>query len=174
MRTLTFKGYLAKYVRSLSGRNTLNIRALAKDAVGEDPRLLMPLLLYAVVHGKTDLLRMSLAENDCREEVLKLLDDLETSGPEEAFKSGFLSEEYEKIMNSYKVESERPKNNDQLKDAMRSKILQMQRSKNCSNYRIYTDLRLNPGNINDWLKNGDSRKVSYRTAAEIVSYLMSF
>lgn len=174
MRKLTFKGYLAKYVRALSGDNTLNIRALAKDAVGDNPRLLMPLLLYAVAHGKTDLLRRSLIENDCREEVLKLLDDLETAGPEEALKSGFLSEEYQKLMNSYKVESERPANNKQLKDAMRSKIIRMQQAKNCSNYRLYTDLKLNPGNINDWLKNGDSRKVSYRTAAEIVSYLMRY
>ena len=52
MRELTLKGYLAKYVRALSGENTLNIRALAKEAVNDDPRLMVPLLLYAVYHGK--------------------------------------------------------------------------------------------------------------------------
>ena len=171
---MLFKGYLAKYVRALSGENTLNIRALAKEAVNDDPRLMVPLLLYAVYHGKTELLRRSLAENNCGKEILKLLDELETSGPEEALRSEPLYDEYRKVVNSFRAEAERPANNEQLKDAMRSRILEMQRAKNCSNYRIYTDLKLNPGNINEWLKNGDSRKVSYRTAERIVSYLMSF
>ena len=120
------------------------------------------------------MLRRSLAENNCGKEILKLLDELETSGPEEALRSEPLYDEYRKVANSFRAEAERPANNEQLKDAMRSRILEMQRAKNCSNYRIYTDLKLNPGNINDWLKNGDSKKVSYRTAERIVSYLMSF
>ncbi len=57
---------------------------------------------------------------------------------------------------------------------MRKKILSIQKEKNCSNYRVYTDLHLNPGNINSWLKNGDSTKVSYQTAEKIMNYVLQY
>ena len=34
------------------------------------------------------------------------------------------------------------------------------------------ELKLNPGNVNSWLKNGDSSKVSYRNAERILNYVM--
>lgn len=44
------------------------------------------------------------------------------------------------------------------------KIKQMQQDKHISNYRIYTDLKLNAGNINDYLTNGRADKLSLKTA----------
>lgn len=65
-----------------------------------------------------------------------------------------------------------PERDKALKEAIRKKVLQMMQNGNCTNYRIYTDLKLNPGNVNSWLKNGDSSKVSYRNAERIMHYVM--
>lgn len=43
-----------------------------------------------------------------------------------------------------------------------------------SNYRIYTDLKLNPGNLNAWLKHGDSSKVSLYTARKTLQYMENY
>jgi hypothetical protein len=54
---------------------------------------------------------------------------------------------------------------------MRNKVVQLQKPKVVSNYRLYSDLRLNPGNFNAWLKYGDPNKVSLDTARRTVKYL---
>lgn len=77
-----------------------------------------------------------------------------------------------KVWNSFQVRRNRPQNDDALEAAMREKILQLQKAKSCSNYRLYRDLKLNTGNINSWLKNGDSSKVSYQTAQRIITYVI--
>ena len=59
-----------------------------------------------------------------------------------------------------------------MKEAIRKKVLQMMQDGTCTNYRIYTDLKLNPGNVNSWLKNGDSNKASCRNAERILNYVM--
>ena len=43
---------------------------------------------------------------------------------------------------------------------MRNKVVKLQKAQGVSNYRLYADLRLNPGNFNAWLKHGDPNKVS--------------
>ena len=174
MRELTFKGFLSKYVKELSDSGTLNISALCKEAVSYNHRLRAPLLLYAAVHQKTALLRSSLKEPGCGGELTVWLDLLESSDPVELLKKGLLPDEFQKVWTSFIARHDIPENETGLKSAMRQKIIQMQRSKNCSNYRLYKDLQLNPGNINSWLKNGDNTKVSYRTAARIVSYLSQY
>lgn len=56
------------------------------------------------------------------------------------------------------------KREDRTKLLMLKKIKQMQQDKHISNYRIYTDLKLNAGNINDYLTNGRADKLSLKTA----------
>lgn len=174
MRKLTFKGFLASYVKELSCAGTVNLRTLAGEAASTNFRLRAPLLLYAVVHGKTALLRKHLMENDCADELLQMLELLDASDVVDLLEQGKLPEAYLKIWNSFLVRQNRPQNDDALKAAMREKILQLQKAKGCSNYRLYRDLKLNPGNINSWLKNGDSSKVSYQTAQRIITYMIQY
>ena len=54
---------------------------------------------------------------------------------------------------------------------MRQKVKRLQEKKGAANYRIYTDLRLNLGNLNTWLKHGDSDKVSLETARRTLRYV---
>ena len=42
-----------------------------------------------------------------------------------------------------------------------------------TNYRIYTDLKLNPGNLNAWRKHGDGDEVSLETDRRTLRYLES-
>ncbi len=174
MRKLTFKGFLASYVRELSFAGTVDIAVLAGEVSSGNMRLRAPLLLYAAAHGKTARLRTQLAAKGCGEELMNMLARLENTDLEEALKAGELPEEYCKVWNSYCVRRDGPAHEDTLKAAMRRKIIQMQNTKRCSNYRLYTDLKLNPGNINAWLKHGDSAKVSYRTAERMITYLTEY
>ena len=48
-------------------------------------------------------------------------------------------------------------------------VIDLQKKK-LSNYRLYTDLKLNPGNVNAWLKHNDSSKMSLDCARKIYQY----
>ena len=174
MRKLTFKGFLTQYVKDLSYAGTTDLATLAEEATHNNFRLRAPLLLYAVKWEKTDLLRSHFMKADGAEELLHMLSSLEKIELEDALENGKLPEEYLKVWNSFKVRRDKPKNEEELKESMRRKILQLQQAKQCSNYRLYKDLKLNPGNINSWLKNGDGSKVSYQTASRIITYVMQY
>ena len=53
----------------------------------------------------------------------------------------------------------------------RQKVKRLQAKSGLSNYRIYTDLKLNPGNLNAWLKHGNCDKVSLETARQTLRYM---
>ena len=50
------------------------------------------------------------------------------------------------------------------------RVLELQQKKKLTNYRLYTDLKLNPGNVNAWLKHNDSSKMSLDCARQIYKY----
>lgn len=173
MRKLTFKGFLTKYVKELSYSNTLDLKKLAAE-VGENHRLRAPLVLYAIATGKDALLQSCLqgvAEGDKLRNMLAAMRDCNL---DQLLKDGQAPEEYLKVWNSFRVSNTATAREEELKAAMRKKVLQLLNEKQCSNYRVYRDLNLNPGNINSWLKNGDGNKVSYQTAERIVTYVVQY
>ena len=173
MRKLTFKGFLSKYVKELSYSNTLDLKKLAAE-VAENHRLRAPLVLYAIVAGKDTLLQSYLQETEDGEKLCDRLSAMRDGDVEQMLSGRQAPDEYLKVWNSYLVSSAVPDREKELKAAMRKKILQLQEEKQCSNYRVYRDLNLNPGNINSWLKYGDGSKVSYQTAERIVSYVVQY
>jgi hypothetical protein len=82
-----------------------------------------------------------------------------------------LPEEYKKVWESYLAKKNRPKTDGQTKKRIRARVLALQREYGVSNYRVYTDLKLNHGNLNAWLKHGDENKVSLTTARQVLTYL---
>ena len=173
MRKLTFKGFLTRYVKELSYSNTLDLKKLAAE-VAENHRLRAPLVLYAVVTGKDALLQDHLQKVKGGDQLCAMLSTLRNKDVEKLLEDKEAPDEYLKVWNSYLVSSAAPDREEELKAAMRKKILQLLDEKQCSNYRVYKDLNLNPGNINSWLKNGDGSKVSYQTAERIVSYAVQY
>ena len=81
------------------------------------------------------------------------------------------SEKVEFVDNSYEVKTHMKDNDDNIKKLMLDKIIRLKSEKNISNYRIYTDLRLNPGNFNAFIKNRNIKKLSLSNTRETLNYL---
>lgn len=175
MRELTFKGFLTRYVRQLSANETNSLYKLAAEAGAANPRLKEPLLLYALYSQKQDVLLLATKDLTLRGDYDRLISQytaatmtelLEQASPE-------LPEEYHKVWRSYQSKKNRWQADDHTKELMRRKIKRLQMKSGITNYRIYTDLKLNPGNLNAWLKHGDREKVSLETARGVLRYVES-
>ena len=82
-----------------------------------------------------------------------------------------LPDGYHKVWRSYLSVKNRVHTDADTKELMRKKLLRLQEKNGVSNYRIYTDLQLNPGNVNAWLKHGKSEKVSLNNARMMLRYV---
>ena len=174
MRALTFKGFLTQYVKELSQTNTLNLRTLAREAEEGIYRLAAPLVLYALATEKEASLQRALGSSATADEMRRDMQAFFGTNVEQRLLSGKAPQDYTKVWEAFLVAKNAPERDKALKDAIRKKVLQKMQVGSCTNYRIYTDLKLNPGNVNSWLKNGDSSKVSCRNAERILNYVMQF
>ena len=172
MRALTFKGFLTQYVKELSQTNSLNLKTLAREAEEGNYRLTAPLVLYALVTQKEASLYRALGSSATADEIRRDMQAFFGTNVEQRLLSGKVPRDYTKVWEAFLVAKNAPERDQELKDAIRKKVLQLMQACNCTNYRIYTDLKLNPGNVNSWLKNGDSSKVSCRNAERILNYVM--
>ena len=57
---------------------------------------------------------------------------------------------------------------------MYKRISEVKQAKCVTNYRIYKELNLNPGNVNAFLKNEDTSKVSVDTARKILAFVNNY
>ena len=176
MRELTFVGFLRRYVRDLSISGTNSISKLSYEAARENFRLREPLLLYALFSGKEASLLRSAEGTTLEELYSSVLDRYSKEQMLHAFltSDSGLPSAYHKVWRSYLAQKNRKDTDAQTKELMRQRILAMQADKGVSNYRIYKELNLNPGNINDWLKNGAGEKVSLTTARRAFEYVNSY
>ena len=173
MRELTFAGFLRRYVRELSMQDTLDVCKLAQEAQQENPRLREPLFLYAMETGKLPLLLASCAGSSLVEEYGQLAKCYDAASLRQALQENApdLDDCYHKVWRSYQAVRSRPQSDAHTKELMRARVLLLQKEKRVTNYRLYTDLRLNPGNINAWLKHGNGNKVSLAHARQMLQYL---
>ena len=171
MRELTFLGFLTEYVRSLSKAGTASIFALAKEASFDNPRLREPLLLYALASGKKDILLRAAKKFALEEFYAPALAVIGNNPVDTVLAESCLPKEYLKVWRSYLAKKDTYRTNDATKELMRNKILRLQKERNVTNYRIYTDLKMNPGNLNAWLKHGDNSKISLDSARSCLMYL---
>lgn len=173
MRELTFSGYLTKYVRALSFGDTTRLSTLAEEAAWENPRLREPLLLYALYTDKSDVLLRATKDIVLKERFQTVLFQYPRDKMEHALQSESspLPDEYKKVWRSYTSQRDRHKGDDHTKELMRKKVLRLQELGKVTNYRIYKELGLNPGNVNAWLKHGTSDKVSLDTARTVLRFV---
>jgi len=173
MRELTFLGFLTEYVRSLSKTGTASIFALAKEASSDNPRLREPLLLYALASGKKDILFRAAKKFGLEEFYAPVLTTIRDNPVEIILAENRLPKEYLKVWRSFLAKKNSHLTDSATKEMIRNKIHNLQKEHSISNYRIYTDLKLNPGNFNSWLKHGDSSKISLDSARHCLNYLQS-
>lgn len=172
MRELTFKGFLTCYVRQLSKTDTNSLYKLVAEAATDNPRLREPLFLYALYSEKLSVLLQATKNAALRatyDEMAQYTAQQMTVLLENG--SSTLSNEYHKVWRSYLSQKNRGQADDHTKELMRQKVKRLQVKHGVSNYRIYTDLQLNPGNLNAWLKHGHSDKVSLETARRTLRYV---
>jgi hypothetical protein len=173
MRHLTFKGYLESYVQYLAGVETLALPRLAA-LVQTEPRLAEPLLLWAVVTGRDARLSKLLEERSNLQRELWVLARLYENGSLEsalASEDEDLRPEFHKVWRSYVVRRDAHTRDARLKLEARKRVLELERSKGVSRYRMAKDLELNPGNLHAFLAQGNAAKLSLDRALDLVDYL---
>lgn len=171
MRELTFLGFLTEYVRSLSKAGTTSIFALAKEASSDNPRLREPLLLYSLASCKKYILLRAAKKFNLEEFYAPVLANIGDKQVETVLEEKCLPKEYLKVWRSYLTKKNNRRTNDATKELIRNRILCLQKERNVTNYRLYTDLKMNPGNLNAWLKHGDNSKISLDSARSCLMYL---
>lgn len=171
MRELTFLGFLTEYVRSLSKAGTASVFTLAKEASSDNPRLREPLFLYALASDKKDILLRAAKRFGLEELYATPLFIIGGNNLEDVISKGLLPEGYQKVWRSYLAKKNSHCSDDATKEMMRSRILRLQGEKGITNYRLYTDLKMNPGNLNSWLKHGGGNKISLDRARDVLRYL---
>lgn len=175
MRELTFRGFLTKYVRELSLEGTNDLAKLVREACSENARLREPLLLYALFSGKEYLLLKASYHTVLYSSYFITLSQYDQSSMEAELQRPDcqLSPEYRKVWRSYESLKRHKDADDHTKELIRRKLLRLQAASGITNYRIYTALGLNPGNLNAWLKHGSAEKVSLDTARAALRYVES-
>ena len=173
MKKKSFKNFLMDYTRSMSPVNSLGFMN-NKKYVSNDNRLLTLFSLYVLFDAKAT---KYLVENKHKLTVyydmyLAMRDKyklVELDNVNEFAEKFDSFDDLRKVYNSYK--NTVLDKDEKLKRIFYNKIKKMQQECKTSTYRIYTDLKLNPGNANDFIKNGNLKKLSLHNVRRINNYL---
>ncbi|MGN0455062.1 MAG: hypothetical protein ACI4G1_07825 [Ruminococcus sp.] len=172
MRELTFKGYLLSQLRELSGLNSTSLYAFSQLACN-NARLKDTLTLYLVMYTEENLRSKLLKKFDYLNSSCEKLNGLNDDNAETYLQNDSLSE-YKTVYNNFLYQRNRKEQEDKLKMMMYNKISEVKQAKRVTNYRIYRELNLNPGNVNAFLKNEDTSKVSVDTARKILTFVNNY
>jgi len=172
MQRLTFHRYLEKYVYSLSDSRTTSIYKLVKE-LSHNSRLVEPLFLYAISSNKVDLLLRASSAGPMHKEYQNLANRFCLKGILKALEehSPTLGEGYHKVYNSFVRMRDSHIVDSDTKLLIHRRIRVLQGEFGISNYRLYNDLQLNPGNVNAFLKRAEISKVSMSTALRMLEHI---
>jgi hypothetical protein len=173
MRELTFRGFLRRYLRELSGVDTLSLRKMARMVSGA-PRLYEPLVLWAALGDRLEELKGLLFDNHHANKDFAALGAYpNATALERALARGEegLRPEYHKVWNSYRVRRDAHLRDAKLKLSARNRALSLEKQAGVSRYRLGKDLGLNPGNLHAFLTKGEPFKLSLEKSYALVEYL---
>ena len=164
MRELTFKGYLEQQLCELSDCQSKSLYKFARLAEN-NARLKDVLCLYLSIYVEEKLKdqltkKYSYLSKNCERLYRKVPEQFDDT----------LSE-YKTIYDNYLNKKNSKKNDDMLKELMQKRIVELKDEKGISNYRIYKELNLNPGNVNAFLKNADVSKVGLNTVRRMLAFV---
>lgn len=162
MRELSFKGYLQQQLCELSNHNSKSLYKFAGLAES-NARLKNTLCLYLNYYVSEKLKKQLCKKNSYLKEECDRLNGV-------AVEDLALSE-HKTIYENYLNYKNRKQNEDKIKLLMQKRIVEVQQEKGITNYRIYKALNLNPGNVNAFLKNGDTGKVGLDTVRRMLRYV---
>ncbi len=172
MRKLSLKSYLEKEMISLSGLNSKSLYRFS--ALSEkNARLKDTVVLYLMLFVKEDLKRHLLNKYPHLLSGCEKLNGISTEN-RECFLEGDSLSEYRTIYENYLNRINKQANEDKVKRMMYQRIVQLQQEKDITNYAVYKTLKLNPGNANAFLKNGDVSKLSLDTVRRILEFVNQY
>ena len=175
MRRPVFSRWIKKQIQEIAGMDSLNLRQLAAAAQKDKPRLIEPLILYAATAGYEERLISYIYKDEIRESYYSVLAILEGINLEAfALSDQFdktLPREYSKFLISFRALYYRPETTKDSKRMRWERSRALQLEKGVSTASIYRALGLNAGNVNAYLKHGDTDKVSLQNATDIMNYL---
>lgn len=157
MNRLTIIGYLKNYFQQNLNTKTLSINKLMAMC-DDNTHLVEYVALYATLTGKDYLCAK---KDNIYRECLKI---------KESSNIAKISPKYKRIYKEYEALADTNPDDD-FKKTIRNRIIEIQSDKKITNYRIYTDLSLNPGNVNSFLKNGECKKLSLDVIRRIWKYV---
>lgn len=160
MRKQEYKNYVASYLKRLSESGSLRISVLSAEAK-TNHRLMDSLALYCLLFNKKDLF-IRYVDSPYREEFFRLESEYT---PSSLF-------DFTKIRNSYESRAKSKIYDDDTKAKVWKTIRSCLKEKGLSNYRVYKTLKLNPGNANAFLKNGDTSKLSLENIKRIYAFVV--
>lgn len=162
MRELSFKGYLQQQLCELSNYDSKSLYKFAGLAES-NARLKNTLCLYLNYYVSEKLKKQL-----CKKfpYLIEECDRLNGVAVEDLALS-----EHKTIYENYLNYKNRKQNEDKIKLLMQKRIVEVQTEKGITNYRIYKALNLNPGNVNAFLKNGDTGKVGLDTVRRMLAYV---
>ncbi len=171
MKTLTFKGFLKSYNKSLSTNKTSNIKKLAKEVENGNIRLKEPLLLLSMFDDSSS---KALSKNkiyDEYDELKKQYSKVDFLIEDIANENSTIPNDYKKVYRSYLSVKDRHKRDDNTKQLMKRKIKSLQQQKAISDYHINKELNINPGNFSSFMKHDKLDKISLKNTRKILDYL---
>jgi len=178
MRRPVFSRWIKRQVLEIADASTFSLRKFAAAAQKENPRLMEPLLLYAITADQVDRLISFVYKDDVLESCKSVLPVLQGIDLEAAALSGQLDDslprEYGKFLKSYRASYNRPETAKDSKRMRWERSRALQLEKGVITADIYRALGLNAGNVNAYLKHGDIDKVSLQNATDIMDYLYQF
>lgn len=172
MRKLSLKSYLEKQMVTLSGLNSKSLYRFS--ALSEkNARLKDTVVLYLVLFVKEDLKRHLLNKYPYLSSGCEKLNGITQENVENFLADDSLSE-YRTIHGNYLNTICLHDNENRIKQMMYQRIVQLQHEKEITNYAIYKALKLNPGNANAFLKNGDVSKLGLDTVRRILEFVNQY
>lgn len=169
MRQLTFKGYLYSQLQYQSGVETTSLYKMCEMSE-KNARLKDVVSLCLMLYTQSSLREKLCNKYKYIDSACYMLYGLTDDNIADFLNTEKLSS-YKKVYDNYLYMINRKTYEDYLKSVMLEKILEIKSQKGISNYSIYKNLSLNPGNINALLKNNDITKVSIDTAKRILEFV---
>ena len=159
-------------MKALAQRDSTSLYTFSRLSK-HNARLNNTLCLYLTLYTQKELKSKLLCKFDHLKSPCKALSQLNESNIETVLNADNLTA-YKTVYDNYLYAKNHQQHQDDLKLIMHGRIVQTKAEKNISNYRIYTALKLNPGNANAFLKHADLKKVSLDTTREMLKFVNEY
>lgn len=74
MRSLTFKGFITRYIKEVSNNNTISVSKLVQEASTTNPKIIEPMLLYVAIKNKSKLFFASTQNSQINKKHLEIFE----------------------------------------------------------------------------------------------------